>query len=175
VAAELLLVEVGLPLEKTLGTTVAVSVGASSAYMGSCLSLAGEAQVVYLGAFSSNLLGLTSTSKLVDECLLLGLGSSANSEEEANDGGFIIISVAAASLPSLLDLESTLRLFNLRLWNKLMVISGLENVFFHISASFEAEASKIHKCFRVFSGFFQALELVCSVSLRGQRPPLGCR
>ena len=46
---------------------------------------------------------------------------------------------------------------------------------FHISASFEAEASKIHKCFRIFSGFFLALELVCSVSLRGQRPPLGCR
>ena len=128
-AAELLLVEVGLPFENTLGTTVAVRVGVSSVYMGSCLSLAGEAQVVYLGAVNSNLLGLTSTSKLVELCLLLGLASSIISEDDANDGGFIIISVAAASLPSLLDLESTLRLFNLRLWNKLMVISGRENVF----------------------------------------------
>ena len=122
------LVEVGLPLAYTvLGTTVAVKVGVSSVYMGSCLSLAGEAQLVYFGACSSNLLGLTSTSKL--ECLLLGLGSSVISEDEANDGGLIIISVAAASLPSLLDLESTLRLFNLRLWNKLMVISGLARAF----------------------------------------------
>ena len=49
------------------------------------------------------------------------LSSVETSEEEANDGG-LIMSVAATSLPSLLDLESTLRLFNLRLWNKLMVI-----------------------------------------------------
>lgn len=46
-------------------------------------------------------------------------------DDDANDGG-LIMSVVATSLPSLLDLESTLRLFNLRLWNKLMVIVGQE-------------------------------------------------
>ena len=51
------------PLANILGTTVAgVSVVVSSAVKkGSCLSLAGEAQLVYLGAVSNF---LTSTSKV---------------------------------------------------------------------------------------------------------------
>jgi len=108
------------PLEKILGTTVAgVKVVVSTVVKkGSCLSLAGEAQLVYLGAVISNF--LTSTSKAAP-CLLLGLCSLRSSmeiseEPEANDEACgLTISAAAASLPSLLDLESTLRLFNLRL------------------------------------------------------------
>lgn len=107
------------PLEKILGTTVAgVKVVVSTVVKkGSCLSLAGEAQLVYLGAVISNF--LTSTSKAVPR--LLGLCSLRSSmeiseEPEANDEACgLTISAAAASLPSLLDLESTLRLFNLRL------------------------------------------------------------
>ena len=107
------------PLVKILGTTVAgVKVVVSTVVKkGSCLSLAGEAQLVYLGAVISNF--LTSTSKAVPR--LLGLCSLRSSmeiseEPEANDEACgLTISAAAASLPSLLDLESTLRLFNLRL------------------------------------------------------------
>jgi hypothetical protein len=111
------------PLECSLGTTVAVKVGPSSGKCGSCLSFAGDAQLVYLGEVSSNLFGLISTSNA--ECLLFGRWSSPEvpDVEEVADGG-LMMSAAAASLPSLLDLESTLRRFNLRLWNKLMVMSG---------------------------------------------------
>ena len=117
------------PLVKILGTTVAgVRVVVSSVVKkGSCLSLAGEAQLVYLGAVISNF--LTSTSKAVGWPWLLGLllsrlsSMEISEEAEAKEGGLLMISAAAAdSLPSLLDLESTLRLFNLRLWNKLIVM-----------------------------------------------------
>ena len=89
---------------------------------------------MYLGAVSSNLLGLTSTSKA--EWWFWSF-SVETSEDEANEGG-LIMSVAATSLPSLLDLESTLRLFNLRLWNKLMVILSFPcNSERHLRSCFE--------------------------------------